>query len=70
MSFSIKQKARKCPGDQFVTNLIKSPAIMVSGNFKMFSPSNPNEFCVRLKKLLQEKQAGNNSEILTRKFLL
>ena len=30
----------------------------------IFSPSDPNHFCDKLKLLLQQKQAGNNSNII------
>ena len=36
------------------------------GNSKtIFSPSDPDDFCNRLIILLQEKEAGNNSEIIS-----
>ena len=35
----------------------------------MFLPSDPNELCDRLKFLLQEKQAGNNSELINVKIV-
>ena len=35
----------------------------------IFSSSDPNEFCDRLKLLLQEKQAGNNSDIINEKII-
>ena len=44
--------------------LLKSPAIMASGVTIIFLSENPNELCDRLKLLLQEKQAGNNSDII------
>ena len=43
----------------------KSPAIMASGKSRtIILSSNPNELCDRLKLLLQEKQAGKNSDII------
>ena len=39
----------------------KLPAITVSGVSTNFSSSDPDELCHRLKLLLQEKHAGNNS---------
>ena len=42
----------------------ESPAIMVSGVSTVFSPENHIELCDRLKFLLQEKQAGNNSDTI------
>ena len=43
--------------------LLKSPTIMVSGATTMFLPENLDQLCNRTKLLLQEKQAGNNSNI-------
>ena len=48
-----------------MVKLLKSPAIMASGISKtIFLSSDPDELCGRLKLLLQEKQAGNNSNII------
>ena len=45
--------------------LLKSPAIMASGISKtIFLPSDPDELCDRLKLLLQEKDGGNNSDLI------
>ena len=65
MNFNVKQKARKSDRDRSMINLLKSPAIMASGisNIIILS-TDPNELCDRLKLLLQEKQAGNNSNII------
>ena len=44
--------------------LLKSPAIMASRVKKtIFLSSDPDELCEMLNLLLQEKNAGNNSEI-------
>ena len=37
---------------------------MVSGISTIFLPGNPNELCNTLNLLLQEKQVGNNSNII------
>ena len=37
---------------------------MASGFSTVFLQENPNKLCNRLKLLLQEKQAGNNSDII------
>ena len=43
---------------------------MASGNSKMLIlSSNPEELCNRLKLLLQEKQAGNNSDIINKEIV-
>ena len=44
MNFSIKQSGRKCPGDEPVLRLPKSPAIMVSGISTIFLQATHNEF--------------------------
>ena len=51
--------------DRTLIKLLNSPAIMASGILKtIFLSSDPNELCDRLKLLLQEKHAGNNSNII------
>ena len=44
--------------------LLKSPAIMASGVRTIFLSENPDELCDRLRLLLQQIQAGNNSDII------
>ena len=43
--------------------MLRSSAILDSGVVTVFLPENPNELFDRLKLLVQEKQAGNNSDI-------
>ena len=64
MNFHIKQKGPKSNRDRSLTNLLKSPAIVVSGFATIFLSSDPKELCDGLKLLLQEKQAGNNFYII------
>ena len=65
MKFDIEKKGRKSGRDKGFIRLLKSPAIMASGISKtIFLSSNANELCDRLKLLLQEKHAGNNSNII------
>ena len=47
--------------DTSLIRLLKSPAIMASGISTIFLSSDPNKLCDRLKFLLQEKHAGENS---------
>ena len=45
--------------------LPKSPGLMISASgisIKIFLPSDPDELCNRLKLLIQEAQAGKNSD--------
>ena len=63
-NFNIKQKERKSDRDKSVIKLLKSPAIMASGvSNTIFLSSDPDELCDRLRLPLQEKHAGNNSDI-------
>ena len=67
MYFGEKTLANQSIREKSPIRFPKSPAIMISA-FGVSSPtrlssSNPNELCDRLKILLQEKQAGNNSNI-------
>ena len=65
MNFNIKEKGKKSNQDKSVIRLLKSPAIKASGVSKtIFLSSDPDELCERLKLLLQEKNAGNNSDII------
>ena len=53
-----------------MTKLLKSPAIMSSGISKtIFLSSDPDELCDRLKLILQEKQAGKNSDIVNQEIV-
>ena len=65
MNFNIREKGNKSDRDKSIIRLLKSPAIMASGVSKtIFLSSDPNELCDRLKLLLQEKHAGNNSDLI------
>ena len=65
MHFDKNRVGNKSTRDRTLINLLNSPRIMASGVSKtIFLPSNPNELCDRLKLLLQEKHAGNNSDII------
>ena len=46
--------------------LLKSPAIMASGVTTIILSEYPNELCDRLKLLLQEKETGNNSDVMNK----
>ena len=65
MHFDTKAQGRKPTRDKTLIKLLNSPAIMASGVSKtIFLSSDPNELCDGLKLLLQEKHAGNNSNII------
>ena len=70
MNFNIRQKGKKSERDKSIVRLLRSPAILPSGVSKtMFLSSDPNELCDRLKLLLQEKHAGNNSDIINEEIV-
>ena len=70
MNFNIKQKGRKSDRDKSLIKLLKLPAIMASGisNIIILS-SDPDELCNRLKLLLQEKHAGNISDLINKEIV-
>ena len=64
--FDKNRVGNKSTRDRTLINLLNSPRIMASGVSKtIFLSSDPNELCDRLKLLLQEKHAGNNSDIIS-----
>ena len=70
MNFNTRQKGKKSDRDKSIVRLLRSPAIMASGVSKtIFLSSDPNELCERLKLLLQEKHAGNNSDIINEEIV-
>ena len=66
MIFDIKKKGRKIDRDRELIKLLKSPANMASGVKTRFLLENPDELCNRLKLLLQEEHAGNNSDLINK----
>ena len=71
MNFNMREKGNKSERDKSIIRLLKSPAIMASGVKKtIFLSSDPDELCERLKILLQEKHAGNNSEIINEEIIV
>ena len=65
MNYDTKSTGRPSVRHETMIRLLDKPAIMASGISKtIFLSSDPNELCDRLKLLLQEKHAGNNSEII------
>ena len=70
MHFDERRVGNKSTREKTLINLLNSPAIMASGITKtIFLSSNPNELCDRLKLLLQEKHAGNNSDIINEEIV-
>ena len=65
MHFDLKAVGKKSTRDKTLIKLLESPAISASGVSKtIYLPSDPDEICNRLKLLLQERHAGNNSDII------
>ena len=70
MHFDTKAQGRKPTRDKTLIRLLKSPEIMASGISKtIFLPSDPDELCIRLKLLLREKHAGNNSDLINEELV-
>ena len=67
MNFDLKARGNKSTRDRTLIKLLKSPGLMVSASGvsrTIFLSSDPDEVCKRLKFLLQEKHAGNHSDII------
>ena len=67
MHFDVKKIGNKSTRDRTLIKLLKSPGLMVSASGvskTIFLSSDPGELCDRLRLLLQEKHAGNNSDII------
>ena len=70
MNYDIKSTGRPSVRHESMIRLLDQPAIMASGFSKtIILSSDPNELCDRLKLLLQEKQAGNNSNIINEEIV-
>ena len=66
MHCDLNTPGNKSTRDRKLIKLLNSPSLMVSASGiskAIFLSSDPNELCDRLKLLLQEKHAGNNSNI-------
>ena len=64
MNFDQNAPGNKSTRDRKLIKLLKSSAIMASGVTTIFLSENADELCDRLKLLLQEKHAGNNSDLI------
>ena len=72
MHFDLKNVGKKSTRDRTLIDLLKSPGLIVSASGVLktiFLSSDPNELCERLKLLLQEKYAGNNSDIINEEIV-
>ena len=71
MNYDTKSTGRPSTRHTSIIKILKSPAIMASGISRtIILSSDPNELCDRLKLLLQEKRAGNNSDIINDEILV
>ena len=71
MNYDTKSTGRPSIRHNSVVKILNSPAIMASGISKtIFLSSDADELCERLKLLLQEKNAGNNSEIINEEIVV
>ena len=72
MNFDQKAIGKKSTRDKTLIKLLKSPGLMVSASGvskTIFLSSDPDELCDRLKLILQEKHAGNNSNIINEEIV-
>ena len=71
MNFVTKSTGRPSIRHISIIKILDSPAVMASGISKtIFLSSDADELCERLKLLLQEKSAGNNSEIINEEIVV
>ena len=67
MYFDERRVGNKSTRDRNLIKLLNPPGLMVSASGvskTKFLSSDPDELCNRIRLLLQEKQAGNNSDII------
>ena len=72
MHFDLKAQGRKPTRDKTLIKLLKSSGLMLSASSvskTIIISSDPNELCDRLRLLLQEKHAGNNSDIINQEIV-
>ena len=70
MNYDINSTGRPSVRHNSMIRLLDQPAIMASGFSKtIILSSDPNELCDRLKLLLQEQHAGNNSNIINEEIV-
>ena len=64
MNYDTKSVCRPSVRHNSIVKILDSPAIMASGVTTIFLSENPDELCDRLRLLLPEKHAGNNSDLI------
>ena len=71
LNLDLQAQGNKSTRDRTLIKLLKSPGLMVSAagiSKTIFLFSDVDELCQKLKLLLQEKQAGNNSDIINQQI--
>ena len=70
MNYDTKSVGRPSVRHNSIVKILNSPAIMASGVTKtIVLSSDADELCERVKLLLQEKHAGNNSDVINDKIV-
>ena len=72
MHFDERRVGNKSIRDRKLIKIFNSPGLKISASSvsrTIFLSSDPDELCKRLKLLLQEKQAGNNSDIINQEIV-
>ena len=73
LNFDMRAQSKKSIRDRKLIKLLNSPGLKVSASGvskAIFLSPDPNELCDRIKILLQEKQAGNNSDIINQEIIV
>ena len=73
LNFDLKARGNKSTRDKTLTKVLKSPGLMVSASGvskTKFLSSDFDELCDRLNFLLQEKHAGDNSDIINQEIVV
>ena len=73
MKFDVKAASNKSTRDRTLIKLLKSSGLLVSASSvskTIFLSSDSDELCDRLKRLLQERQAGNKSDIFNQEIVV
>ena len=73
MNFDARKQGRKSTREKIIIKSLKSPGSMVSASGvskTIFLPSNPDELGNRIRLSLQEKQAGNNFNIINEEIVV
>ena len=72
MNFDVKAQSKKSTRDRTLIKLLKSPGLIVSAtgvSRTIILSSDHNELCDGINLLLQERQAGNNSDIINKEIV-